>query len=32
MEDYGIGAVETLVVWITQKSLNSWTELSDGMW
>lgn len=32
MKDYGIGAVETLVVWITQELLNSWTELRDGIW
>jgi len=31
MEDYGIGVVETLVVWITQESLISWTELSNGI-
>ena len=24
MKDYGIGGAETLVVWITQESLNSW--------
>ena len=32
MKGYGIGAVNTLVIWITWEPLNAWTELSDGIW
>ena len=37
MKDYDTGAVETLVVWITQELLNSWwpayrSRYSDWLW